>query len=179
MPADFTKPTKRIISEIGLTLLLPLALGMLYLYLYPRTAAFVSKWCIRGSLLGVAAIVIGSMSAGRLDAAAFGTANILLVLVFTLALWLMGWSAPRLLRLPHGDATAIETEVVVRNINLGVMIKASLFPAATGDGLQLGDTVLFTLLLYGGFQLFAGAALITLNRRKAGKAAQSPSAGPV
>ena len=43
-------------------LLLPLGLGMLYLYLYPRTAVTVSKWSIRASLLGIALIVVGSIS---------------------------------------------------------------------------------------------------------------------
>jgi BASS family bile acid:Na+ symporter len=160
LPADFSMPTGQIMIEIGLTLLLPLVLGMLYLYLYPRPAVSVSKWFIRASLLGIALIVVGSISAGRLDLAAFGLNNTLLVLLFTLLLLATGWLAPRLFRLPRTDATAIEFEVIVRNINLGVLLKASLFPAAVMATAQLGDTVLLTLLLYGGLQLLIAAVLI-------------------
>ena len=164
LPADFSMPTGQIVIEIGLTLLLPLVLGMLYLYLYPRPAVSVSKWFIRASLLGIAFIVIGSISAGRLDLAAFGINNTLLVLLFTLALAGTGWLAPRLFRRQRKDATAIEFEVLVRNINLGVLLKASLFPASVIATARLGDTVLLTLLLYGGLQLLIAAVLIKCYR---------------
>jgi BASS family bile acid:Na+ symporter len=167
LPAGFSMPTGQIVVEIALTLLLPLALGMLYLYLYPTWAAIVSKWCIRASLLGIALIVIGSISAGRLDLDAFGMDNVLLVLLFTLALVVTGWFAPRLFRLSRADSTAIEFEVIVRNTNLGVLLKASLFPASTMATAQLGDTVLFTLLLYGGLQLLIAPVLIKFYSRSA------------
>lgn len=160
LPADFSMPTGQIVIEIGLTLLLPLVLGMLYLYLYPRPAVAVSKGFIRASLAGIACIVIGSISAGRLDLAAYGVNNTLVVLFFTLVLVGTGWLAARLFRLPRKDATAIEFEVIVRNVNLGVLLKASLFPAAVMATAQLGDTVLLTLLLYGGLQLMIAAVLI-------------------
>lgn len=44
-------PKGRIMKEIALTLLLPLAVGMVYLRLLPNTAPVFSKWCIRGSIL--------------------------------------------------------------------------------------------------------------------------------
>jgi BASS family bile acid:Na+ symporter len=169
LPADFNMPTGRIVTEIALTLLLPLALGMLYLYLYPRAALIISKWCIRASLFGIAMIVVGSASAGRLDLNAFGLENILLMLVFVLTLTTIGWSAPRLFRVPRVDAVAIEFEVIVRNVNLGVLLKASLFPASAGATAQLGDAVLFALLLYGGLQLLIAPVLIRIYSRSAGK----------
>ncbi|MCB1704535.1 MAG: bile acid:sodium symporter family protein [Halioglobus sp.] len=160
LPAEFTMPTGQIVSEIAFTLLLPLALGMLYLYLYPAQAVAVSKWCIRASLLGIVLIVVGSMTAGRLDIEAFGLGNVVLVVSFTLALVAIGWLASRLQRLPTPDATAIEFEVIVRNVNLGVMLKASLFPASAVATGHLGDAVMFTLLLYGGLQLAVAAVLV-------------------
>jgi BASS family bile acid:Na+ symporter len=165
LPVDFTMPTGQIVIEIAFTLLLPLALGMSYLYMYPRQAVAVSKWCIRGSLLGIVLIVVGSMSAGRLDIEAFGIDNVLLVVYFAVVLTATGWLAPRLFRLSRPDSVAIEIEVIVRNVNLGVMLKASLFPAATAATSQLGDAVLFTLLLYGGLQLTIAPLLIVLYRR--------------
>lgn len=77
----------------------------------------------------------------------------------------LGWLAPRLLALSRADSTAIEMEVVVRNVNLGLLIKASLFPAAVGAASALGDMVLFTILLYGSLQLLIAAVLITRYRR--------------
>ena len=87
-------PAGKIVNEIGFTLLLPLALGMLYLYLYPRAAVSVSKWCIRASLLGIVLIVIGSISAGRLNLAVFGMNNVMLVVLFTLVLTVTGLVVP-------------------------------------------------------------------------------------
>ena len=169
LPTDFTMPTGQIVNEIAFTLLLPLALGMLYLYMYPEKAAVVSKWCIRASLLGIVLIVVGSSSAGRLNIEAFGTDNVLLVVSFTLVLTALGWMASRLFRLSRPDATAIEFEVIVRNVNLGVMLKASLFPAAVSATSHLGDAVLFSLLLYGGLQLAIAALLIPRYRRRHNK----------
>ncbi len=165
LPPDFTMPRAQIVSEIAFTLLLPLALGMLYLYLYPRTAPILSKWAIRGSLLFILFIVIGSASAGRLDVNAFGLNNIGMVTGFAVALSVVAYLVTRVLKLPRPDSAAIEFEVIVRNVNLGILIKASIFPASVGATAQLGDMVLFTLLLYGGLQLFVGAALIWIYRR--------------
>lgn len=162
LPAGFSMPTGQIVTEIALTLLLPLALGMLYLYLYPAPAAVVSRWTIRASLFGILLIVIGSASAGRLDLDAFGMDNVKLVVFFALALVAAGWLAPRLFRLSRPDSTAVEFEVIVRNTNLGVMLKASLFPASVGTTAALGDTVLFTVLLYGGLQLLIAPVLIRI-----------------
>jgi len=171
LPADFTMPKGQIVREIALTLLLPLALGMAYLYLYPRSAPTLSKWSIRGSLLGIVLIVVGSATAGRLDIEAFGNNNILLVMLFTVALSVMGYLVPKLLRLARPDSRAIEFEVIVRNVNLGVLIKASIFPAAMSETAKLGDMVLFSLLLYGGLQMLVGAVLIGLYRPSRNKQA--------
>lgn len=164
MPADFTMPTVRIIKEIALTLLLPLALGMVYRHWLPNSATRVVTWCIRGSLFGVLLIVLGSIIAGRLDVDAFGLDNVLVIGLFTLAAILTGWLVPYCLRASRKDATAITIEVVVRNTNLGVMIKASMFPATAAASAQIGDTVLFAILLYGGLQMLFGAAIIGRQR---------------
>jgi BASS family bile acid:Na+ symporter len=91
----------------------------------------------------------------------------MLVVLFTLVLTVTGWIAPRLFRLARPDSTAIEFEVIVRNINLGVLLKASLFPAAAAATSDIGDAVLFTLLLYGALQLIVAPILIALYRPRA------------
>ncbi|WP_281649028.1 bile acid:sodium symporter [Parendozoicomonas sp. Alg238-R29] len=175
MPGDFVMPKVQIMKEIALVLLLPLALGMLYLRFLPNSAATFSKWCVRISLFGLLMIVVGASVSGRLDLKAFGLNNISLVVVFILAMalisWLISWGV---LKLSYRDATAVDMEVVVRNINLGLMVKVLLFPAIIGQEDPIGDVVLLTLLLYGGLQIFAAGGLIGLRRLKAPKPALEP-----
>ena len=87
-------------------------------------------------------------SAGRLDIDAFGVDNILLVVAFVGALTIAGWILPMFFGLAKHDVSAVQMEVVVRNVNLGVLIKASMFPVVVGATNTLGDMVLFTVLLY-------------------------------
>jgi len=169
LPANFSMPTGQIVTDIALTLLLPLVIGMMVLKALPNQAEVISKWCIRASLFGILLIIVGSSSAGRLDTDAFGGDNILLVLLFVVALTIAGWVLPKLLGLVTADVTAIQMEVVVRNVNLGVLIKASMFPVVVGSSNVIGDMVLFTVLLYGAVQMLVAAVGIFLCRRRSGK----------
>jgi len=169
LPANFSMPTGQIVTDIALTLLLPLVIGMMVLKALPNQAEVISKWCIRASLFGILLIIVGSSSAGRLDTDAFGGDNILLVLLFVVALTIAGWVLPKLLGLVTADVTAIQMEVVVRNVNLGVLIKASMFPVVVGSSNVIGDMVLFTVLLYGVVQMLVAAVVIFLCRRRSGK----------
>ena len=170
LPDNFAMPTAQIVTDIALILLLPLAIGMVILKKIPNQAEAISKWCIRASLLGLAFIVIGSSSAGRLNTEAFGGDNIMLVIAFVVVLTIAAWVLPKVLGLARADVTAIKMEVVVRNINLGVLIKASMFPVVVGASHTVGDMVLFTILLYGGVQLLIAAVLIFLGRRTTSRA---------
>jgi BASS family bile acid:Na+ symporter len=165
LPADFSMPTAQIVNDIALTLLLPLFLGMLILRALPEQAEAISKWCVRASLFGILMIVIGSSTAGRLDIDAFGVENVLLVITFVVALTATGWLLPKIFGFVNADVTAIQMEVVVRNVNLGVLIKASMFPLVVGASNTVGDMVLFTVLLYGGVQMLVAAVVIFLSRR--------------
>ena len=158
-------PAGRIALEIGLCLLLPLMLGMLYFRLFPRSAALLSRWCIRGSLFVIGLIVIGALGAGRLDLASFGLDNVMWMVVFIVTLMTASYLLPRLLRVSHTDIAAINIEVTVRNTNLGLLIKASLFPAAVGVADPVGDTALFAILLYGALMLVFSTVLTPMYRR--------------
>ncbi|MGB1580782.1 MAG: bile acid:sodium symporter family protein [Nevskiales bacterium] len=168
LPENFVMPAGRIATEIGLCLLLPLVVGMLYLRFLPGSAALFSRWCIRGSLFVIGLIVIGALGAGRLDLQAFGLVNIGWVLAFALCLLLISYLVPKLLGNNHDDIVAINIEITVRNTNLGLLIKASLFPAVVGVADPVGDNVLFTILLYGGIMLILGGTLIGVYRTQAG-----------
>lgn len=165
MPPDFTMPARQIATEITLCLLIPLLLGMLILRFVPGIAQWVSRWGIRGSLFAIMCIVVGSAGAGRLNVDDFGLGNVALVCLFFLVLAAIGALLPRLFGLVREDATAIEMEVIVRNVNLGLLIKVSLFPTVNGVADPIGNFVLFSLLLYGALQTFLGLALVVWRRK--------------
>ena len=164
MPDDFTMPRGQIMTEIALTLLLPLAIGMAVLRLFSAVAGAFSKWMVRASLFGILMILIGAFSSGRLDLAAFGGQNVVLIAGLIVTLLIITWIACTALRLGRSDTSAINMEVVVRNINLAFMLKASLFPAVVGQPDPIGDMVLFTLLLYGLLQMALAVVLIVRGR---------------
>jgi BASS family bile acid:Na+ symporter len=173
MPADFEMPAAQIAVEIAAFLLLPLVVGMFCYHYFPKQAEHISKWGVRGSMLVIVGIVVGSASAGRLDTDAFGTANMLTIAVFFVGLIMVGAIPPVLAGLSRPDTVAIEVEVAVRNTNLGLLIKASLFPAVAGHIDPVGDFVLFTLLLYGAMQIFIGLLWAGWRRHQIGRDAGS------
>jgi BASS family bile acid:Na+ symporter len=164
MPADFVMPAAQIAKEIALILLLPLVLGMLCLRLMPAIAPSLSRTCIRGSVFIILLILIGATGSGRVDLVRFGSYNLVIILLFMLLLASMSLLLPRLLKVNRPDTTAINIEVTVRNGNLGLLIKASLFPALVGVADPVGDNVLFTVLVYGGAALLVGVGQIYLHR---------------
>jgi BASS family bile acid:Na+ symporter len=164
MPADFVMPAAQIAKEIALILLLPLVLGMLCLRLMPAIAPSLSRTCIRGSVFIILLILIGATGSGRVDLVRFGSYNLVIILLFMLLLASMSLLLPRLLKVNRPDTTAINIEVTVRNGNLGLLIKASLFPALVGVADPVGDNVLFTVLIYGGAALLVGVGQIYLHR---------------
>jgi len=164
MPADFAMPSARIARDVFLFLLLPLAAGMVYFRLYPGTADLFSKWCIRTSIAVIGLIVVGSIGAGRLDLEAYGLDNAALVFLFIIALSVFGIFMPKLFRMGSADVTAINMEVTIRNANLALLIKTSMFPALAGAVDQVGNTVLLTVLLFGSYQLILSIPLIYLGR---------------
>jgi BASS family bile acid:Na+ symporter len=95
----------------------------------------------------------------------FAGSEIAILLAFILGLAVVSWLIPRLLRLNGPDTAAINIEVTFRNINLALLIKASLFPAVVGVADPVGDMVLFTLLLYGGLAFPVAAGQVFLHGR--------------
>lgn len=164
MPADFTMPAAAIALEIALILLLPLLIGMVILVLAPAISPKFSKVCIRASLFIIVLIVVGASGAGRVNLAAVGVYNLSVLFLFLVVLANVSWLLPWALGVARPDTTAINIEVTVRNGNLGLLIKASMFPAIAGVADPIGDAVLFTVLIYGGAALLAGVAQIYIYR---------------
>jgi BASS family bile acid:Na+ symporter len=176
MPPDFVMPRGQIATEIALILLLPLLLGMVFLQWQPARAGLFSKLCIRASIGVIVLIVIGATGAGRIDIEQFGTDNLSAILLLILTLASVSWLVPRLLRQQRADVTAVNIEVTLRNGNLGLLIKASLFPAVAGVADPVGDMVLFTVLIYGGLALPLSVVQVYLYGRlnRASERAEQP-----
>jgi BASS family bile acid:Na+ symporter len=166
MPASFVMPAQKVAIEIGLCLLLPLGLGMLFLKQFPQYAERFSTFCVKGSLVGIGMIVLGSLGAGRLNFANIASADIALLAAFIISLTLVAIWLTKGFGLTQQDNSAIEMEVVVRNINLGFLLKVSLFPTVAGETNPVADMALFTMLLYGAWQLATGISLIFWRRRQ-------------
>jgi BASS family bile acid:Na+ symporter len=164
MPGDFVMPAGQIATEIALILLLPLVLGMVFLALFPAQAPAFSKGCIRTSIFVILLIIIGATGSGRIDYVQYGISNLLILLAFIAILATLSWLLPQLLGVNRADTTAINIEATVRNSNLGLLIKASLFPAVVGTPDPVGDAILFTVLIYGGAALLVGIAQIYIHK---------------
>ncbi len=164
IPPDFSLPVGQIARETLTAILIPLALGMVIYAQLPRYNLQIAKWSIRISLAIIVVIVLGAASSGRLDWNAFGSSNAMILVGFTLLLMLMGLLIPRLLGLSRQDTVAIGMEVSVRNVNLAVLIIASIFPASNADVAALGSMALFTALAYGALMMTPAVILIAGNR---------------
>jgi BASS family bile acid:Na+ symporter len=177
LPPDFEMPTGRIAFEIAVVLLLPLLAGMLIGGFLPAVRDVFSKWCIRTSFAFIAAMVIGSAGGGRLDASAYGAVGPIAILVFCFAVQLAAWGVTGVTRMAVRDRVAIGIEVTIRNTNLALMVKASLFPAVTGVLDPIGDGMFFVALLYGGVALPLSVIPIAIGRRSARRAGVLREAG--
>ncbi len=163
LPAGFEMPTGRIATEIGLILLLPLVTGMLIgarLGDAPRQRF--SRTAIRISIFFIVLLVVGAVGSDRLDPTDYTATEQQAILLLVAFFFVAAFGLCRLARLVAEDRTAIGIEVTLRNINLGVLVKASLFPASAGD--PVGDAVLFVIAFYGGVQMLLAAAPIGLRR---------------
>jgi BASS family bile acid:Na+ symporter len=165
MPNNFSMPAMQIATEIGFYVLIPLLLGMRFLVKYPRFAEQFSTFCLRGSLIGIAIIVVGSAGAGRLDPSNASSSDLLWLSLFIVSMVVAGIVITKTFGLSKADNSAVEMEVVVRNINLGFLIKISLFPVVAGQANITADLALMSLLIYGGWQLLMGFGLILWRRK--------------
>ena len=165
LPADFEMPTGRIALEIGAILLAPLAAGMLVGARFTAYREGFSRWCIRASLAAILVMVVGAGGSGRLDPSSYGALAPVAIVGLAFVFQQAAYAACRLGGLPMRDGLAIAIEATVRNTNLAILVKASLFPAtATPD--PIGDGMFFVALLYGGGALLVAALPVALGRRQ-------------
>lgn len=165
LPADFEMPVPRVAWEIGVTLLLPLAVGMAVGARFHPWRGVFSLWCIRGSLAAIGVMIVGAAGSGRVDATAYGPMGLLSILALSGTAQALAWIVCRASGLTAADRLTVLVEATIRNTNLGVLVKASLFPAEAGRVDPIGDAMFFAVLLYGGAALLFAAPPVVLARR--------------
>lgn len=174
VPADFVMPVGAIALDIAVCLLIPLAIGMAVGARLPTARrAAIARWCVRASLLVVVGIAVGSASAGRLDASAYGGSALLAVLVLAFAVQQLGTLAGVVSGLRRAEIGAIAIEAAIRNTNLAILLKASLFPAIPGIPDPMADGVLFTALLFAALAGPLTIPLIVVHRVLAARASRT------
>lgn len=163
--AALAMPARQIASEIAYCLLGPLAVGMAVGARLDASRQRFASACVRLSFLMIFVMFIGSVSAGRVEVLSQGPAALVGLGAFAFGAQSIGLLGATAVGLPRADAVAIAMETTIRNTNLGLLLKASVFPARPGVPDPVADGVLFAVLLYGGFALLAGLPLARLHRR--------------
>lgn len=178
LPSDFQMPVARMLVESGVCLLLPLAGAMLLTRLAPVHSPAVGKWCVRGSFVTLTTLIVGSLASGRLQVAAYGwrapaAIGALAAATFLLCLFL-GW----LLNLSAADSFTVGVLTTIRNGNLGLLLKASLFAGAASTT-PAASAVLYVVLFYSGASLVVSGAAVLVRRAKERGAVDECLAGSV
>jgi BASS family bile acid:Na+ symporter len=179
LAASVAMPVGRIAFEIAACLLVPLAAGMIIGAAFPRRRGSFSRWCIGTSLAVIGAMIVGAAGAGRIDAQAYGWIGPGLIVAFAAAAQVAARLLSRASGLGPRDEVAVGIEVTIRNTNLGLLVKASVLPAAAGVTDPVADGALFVVLLYGGAALLVALPLIRFGRRTAGAGAPGGEAESV
>ena len=173
LPADFTMPVGQVIFDMTLCMLLPLAAGMVIHRRLPEQRAAIARWCVRVGLVVVAAMIVCSFGSGRIRPGMFGWAVPVAIIVFCIAGQQLAMLPFYIFRWPRADRMAVGIEVTMRNMNLALLLTASLFPQDNA----LGGGVLFVVLFYAGAAMGAGLPLALNHRRMSRKEAAAPPAG--
>ncbi|MFT5857447.1 MAG: BASS family bile acid:Na+ symporter, partial [Verrucomicrobiales bacterium] len=178
IPPEITMPVGTIMREIFVFLLLPLAIGMALGRRLPvRSAMLMSNWTVRASLVVLGILVIGSLGSGSIDFTLYGPRIPLLVFLYCLVIQIISLRGSRhVLKFSLSDSTALGIESTMKNINLSLLIAASLF-SLEGDNSNFGAGVLFVLLLYGGISLGVAAVPAITSIRHIKRASRDEDAG--
>ena len=170
LPDEFEMPTGLILGQISMCLLIPLSIGMLVCRFSPASREHISKWMIRGSLVALALLVVGSLGSGRIQLNEYDWQVPVSIVVLGILTAIVVDQLAQRLSLPRDESFTAAIEVTVRNTNLAVLLKASLFPAASAMD-ALGNQVLFVALFYGGASLVISTVPIIQRRRKTNRLA--------
>jgi bile acid:Na+ symporter, BASS family len=161
MPEQITLPVPKIITEVALYLLLPLVASMGLCHRYPFLKKPLATWGVGLGLAVVGVMIVGSLASERIKPGTYGWTAPLAIVFFCvlgqqinqLPFYVLGW--------PREDRMAAGMEVTMRNMNLALLLYASLF----ADNPRIGQEVLFVLLFYAATAMIVGTPLALRHRR--------------
>jgi bile acid:Na+ symporter, BASS family len=160
VPAGFEMPMARIVRDVGCFVLAPLAAGMYLGALKPRRRKAISRWFIRFGFLVVLAMIICALGSRRIRPGEHGLLAPIAIIVFALLCMQFSMLPFRVLGWPRADTVSAGIEITMRNMNLALLLKASLFPSDGPTELAaIGMEVMFVVLFYAGSAFFLGLPL--------------------
>jgi len=160
IPASFEMPIARIVRDVVCFVLVPLGVGMCLGALMPRQRKSLSRWCIRVGFLVVLAMIICALGSQRIRPGERGLIVPVAIIVFALLCMQLNMLPFRVLGWPRADTVSAGIEITMRNMNLALLLKASLFPdRGPTDIAAIGMEVMFVVLFYAGAAFFLGLPL--------------------
>lgn len=164
---DFSMPVADVMIDVALCLLSPLAVGLTAGRLWPKHHLLLSKICLRVGLVVVIVMIVGSLGSGRIHPGTYGWGVPIALVLFCLIGQQITMAPFRMFQWPRQDRLAVGIEITMRNMNLALLINASLFSRTN----EVGDGVLFVILFYAGAAMGVGFPLAFNHRRMARKEA--------
>jgi BASS family bile acid:Na+ symporter len=161
VPEQFELPAGKIMIEVAGYVLLPMILSMLLCGRFPLLKKPVERWGVRVGLILVITMIVGSLGSGRIKPGEHGWSAPLAIIFFCVLGQQINQLPFYLLRWPRTDRIAAGMEVTMRNMNLALLLWASLFR----DNREIGNEVLFVVLFYAATALIVGLPLALRHRR--------------
>ncbi|CAN5378092.1 bile acid:sodium symporter family protein [soil metagenome] len=159
-PANFEMPMGRIVRDVACLVLAPLAVGMALGVLNPHRRKAVSRWLIRCGFVVVLAMIICALGSQRIRPGERGFIVPIAIIVFALLCMQCAMLPFRVLGWPRADTVTAGIEITMRNMNLALLLKASLFPdRGPADVSAIGTEVMYVVLFYAGAAFFMGLPL--------------------
>src|SRR5262249_45450331 len=127
LPEDIDLPVDKIVLEVAVFLLAPLVVAMAAGSRWPAFKKPLERWGVRLGLVLVLIMVLGAIGSVRVHPTAYGWAAPLTIILFCvlgqqlnqLPFYIFGWS--------RADRMAAGMEVTMRNMNLALLLYATVF----------------------------------------------------
>lgn len=161
-------PMDTIIREVFVFLLIPIHVGMLVAKIVPAYAKVFSTICVRLGVAILIAIIVGSTGSGQIRPGDYGWSVPIAIIVTCLLAQNINVVAFKLLKRPPEDEFAATVAVTIRNVNLALLLKARLFPAAVKGSDPIADGILFVILFYGAVSLIVSVPSVLLHLKLTG-----------
>lgn len=159
LPAGFALPVGRIIMEVFVYLMLPMGIGMVVHKFAERHSIKISKISVWISVAFIATLVIGAVGSGRIKVGAYGWVPPAILALYGLTIHFLSGEICRLLGRYDDETLALNVEVSVRNIGVGLLMVPHFFPGQEAQG-----HALYSLLFFAGIQMFIPIPLLIRHR---------------